>query len=173
MMMLETLEVEIMSRELNTNIKNEIKSATGCKARDISVRTSSSSIRVEIKSPFINIKDVEEVVNKYESISRDEYTGEILCGGNTFVFVSYSDDVFSEVAEDFEEEAEAIIEEVSKMDIDEGKFIREHICLMNDSRRDFVLTDTRDYKRALIYRKNAVKQLAELLFKVENFGFIC
>lgn len=162
-----------MSRELNTKIKNEIKAATGCKARDISVRTSSYSITVKIKNPFINIKDVEKVVNKYESISYDEYSGEILCGGNTFVFVSYDDGCFDEAAKDLEVEAKKIIDEVSKLPVDEGKFIDENICLMNDSwGENFVLHDTKEHERALIYKINAEKSLAEYLFKFRTFGFI-
>jgi len=34
------------------------------------------------------IKEIEKIVGKYESIDRDERTGEILAGGNTYIFVS-------------------------------------------------------------------------------------
>jgi hypothetical protein len=44
---------------------------------------------------------VDELVNEFESYDRDEATGEILSGGNTFVFIkrNYSDKVLKEVEE--------------------------------------------------------------------------
>ena len=44
---------------------------------------------------FPTVEAVEEITSKYESVRYDEYTGEVLCGGNTFVFTnnSWSDEM--------------------------------------------------------------------------------
>lgn len=76
------------SRELKKELKNKFK---GVK---FSVRSGSGSINVGW-TDFPTVEAVQEIANKYESVSYDEYTGEILCGGNTFVFTnnSWSDEM--------------------------------------------------------------------------------
>lgn len=71
------------SRELKKELKNKFK---GVK---FSVRSGSGSINVSW-TDFPTVEAVREITSKYESISYDEYTGEILCGGNTFVFENNS-----------------------------------------------------------------------------------
>lgn len=68
-------------------IKKELKAAgfTG----KISV-TTDSSIRVTLKDYSMSAEAIKIfLASKYERISRCEATGEILSGGNRFVFVSY------------------------------------------------------------------------------------
>lgn len=50
---------------------------------------------------FPTVEAVEEITSKYESVRYDEYTGEVLCGGNTFVFTnnSWSDDMKENIRE--------------------------------------------------------------------------
>nr|DAV45700.1 MAG TPA: Large polyvalent protein associated domain 29 [Caudoviricetes sp.] len=70
-------------------IRKELKEH-GYNNRRVSVRFSGySAIYVTIKELAINKKEIENIAMKYESYSRDERTGEILSGGNTFVFVDY------------------------------------------------------------------------------------
>ena len=82
------------SRELKKELKNKFK---GVK---FSVRSGSSSITVRW-TDFPTVEAVQEIANKYESVRYDEYTGEILCGGNTFVFTenSWSDDMKENIRE--------------------------------------------------------------------------
>ena len=82
------------SRELKKELKNKFK---GVK---FSVRSGSSSITVRW-TDFPTVEAVQEIANKYESVRYDEYTGEILCGGNTFVFTenSWSDDMKKAIKE--------------------------------------------------------------------------
>lgn len=82
------------SRELKKELKNKFK---GVK---FSVRSGSSSITVRW-TDFPTVEAVQEIVNKYESVRYDEYTGEVLCGGNTFVFTenSWSDDMKEAIKE--------------------------------------------------------------------------
>ena len=69
------------SRELKKELRNKFK---GVK---FSVRSGSGSINVSW-TDFPTVEAVQEIANKYESVRYDEYTGEILCGGNTFVFTN-------------------------------------------------------------------------------------
>ena len=82
------------SRELKKELKNKFK---GVK---FSVRSGSGSINVSW-TDFPTVEAVQEIANKYESVRYDEYTGEILCGGNTFVFTenSWSDDMKKAIKE--------------------------------------------------------------------------
>ena len=74
------------------DIKKEIVSKTTLRASDISATTSyggySSSIRIKVKKLY-PLSKIEEIANKYQKIDRDERSGEILSGGNSFVFVEY------------------------------------------------------------------------------------
>ena len=82
------------SRELKKELRNKFK---GVK---FSVRSGSSSITVRW-TDFPTVEAVQEIANKYESVRYDEYTGEILCGGNTFVFAnnSWSDEMKESIKE--------------------------------------------------------------------------
>lgn len=77
-------------------IRAELKAA-GIKRNDVSVRCDYNSIRCEIKSIDVDFATVKKAAYKHQSISRCEYSGEILCGGNTYVNVCYSDVVVDEV----------------------------------------------------------------------------
>ena len=72
-------------------IREELKKA-GFNSRKVSVRKEysgcSSLIEVKVKT-LVSLDEIEKIVKKYETISRDEYTGEVLSGGNTFIKVSY------------------------------------------------------------------------------------
>lgn len=68
-------------------IRNTLKS-NGYSNRQISV-TNDGAIWVTIKDSNIKLEDIENLVKKYEHYYADEATGEILSGGNTFVFVQY------------------------------------------------------------------------------------
>jgi hypothetical protein len=65
----------------------------GWSGRDVSVKTHNysmgSSIRVSIINPAVSFDVVEDIANAHESIDRDQF-GDILSGGNRYVFVSYN-----------------------------------------------------------------------------------
>lgn len=76
--------------ELADMIRQSLKKAGYKVPSQISVRKrSASAYDVEIKSLDIDKDEIEKIVKKFEDIDRDERTGEILSGGNTYVFVSY------------------------------------------------------------------------------------
>ena len=69
-------------------IRKELKEH-GYNNRRVGVRYDGYAIWVTVKEFEIDIKEIENIANKYENYSIDERTGEILQGGNTFVFVDY------------------------------------------------------------------------------------
>lgn len=78
--------------------------AAGYKPSAISVRNPRGAFNVTIKDKAIPLDAIEEIARSFESVSRCHVSGEILSGGNTFVFVQYADTVEKE----FEAIAEAI-----------------------------------------------------------------
>ena len=69
-------------------IRQELKTKLGASSRDISV-TAKDSIRVKIKKEGFSFSDVQEIAEKQENYERCERSGEILQGGNTFVFTDF------------------------------------------------------------------------------------
>ena len=74
-------------------IRTQLKRQHGWNSRQVSVRAKyfsmGSSIDVRINDPAVPIAPVEKIANAHESISRCEYSGEILSGGNRYVSVAY------------------------------------------------------------------------------------
>lgn len=77
-------------------IRAEIKKA-GIPSKSVSVRSHgigfSSAIDVVIKDHSVDIEIIANIANKFKEISRDNYTGEILMGGNTYVDIKYDYEV--------------------------------------------------------------------------------
>ena len=99
------------AKEIAQKIRNEIK-ALGYTAKKVSVRCNScgysDSIRITIKDIAIPEKAIVEIANKYESVRYDEYTGEILEGGNLYIFVEYDYDTVKNAYEPYLEKAEEV-----------------------------------------------------------------
>lgn len=78
--------------ELAIRAAQELKSKLGYNQRQVSIRYKlagySDSLYFTIRDiKNVNINKVEEFANKFKSVDYDEKTGEILAGGNTYVFV--------------------------------------------------------------------------------------
>jgi len=93
-------------------LRNELK-ALGLTSQDVSVRvkpcTYSERMDVIIKNLSIDIKEIERLARKYEKVDRDEITGEILAGGNDYVYVAYDWEVLKKEGENFLPLAEKIL----------------------------------------------------------------
>lgn len=78
------------TKELAVKIRDELKQR-GYNSRKIGVRYEfcgySSVIHVAVKDENIDIEEVRGWLKRYESIDRDERTGEVLQGGNTYISV--------------------------------------------------------------------------------------
>ncbi len=97
----------ISDKEHAQQIRNELKAA-GYKASQFSI-TSKNSISIRIKDLTVNRHEVERIAYGHESISRDERTGDILSGGNRYVFVDFDMDARRAGAEPFKARAAEII----------------------------------------------------------------
>lgn len=74
-------------------IRADLKRA-GIAHKAVSVRMPHhGSVHVTIRDASVSISLVKGIAKREECVRRDEYTGEILCGGNTFVDVEYDEDV--------------------------------------------------------------------------------
>ena len=101
------------NRELGAKIRADLKAA-GIPARAVSVRVSdagySTSVRVNIKDISIDRDVVEKIAYRHKDISYDERSGEILSGGNTYVFVEYDYDMIRNATNQYIEQAQEIID---------------------------------------------------------------
>ena len=74
-------------------IRNRLKAELGLNSRQVSVRSSrGSAIHVTIKVPVAK-SPIEAIAKGAECVRRCEFSGDILSGGNTFVFVEYEEGV--------------------------------------------------------------------------------
>jgi hypothetical protein len=79
-----------MSDNAAQKIRNDLRAA-GYALRAFSIRSSKTgSVTVEIKDASIAKGEITQIACQHEQIRRDEATGEILQGGNTFVSVRYA-----------------------------------------------------------------------------------
>ena len=80
-------------------IRKTLKAKYGWTSRDVSVVSDlysmGSSIRVKIKNPAVPKSAVAAIADTHESVRRCAYSGEILSGGNRFVFVEYADEALA------------------------------------------------------------------------------
>lgn len=95
-------------RTLSNQIIAELKQA-GIPKKSYKIKTDINSINITVTDPYVSLEDVGSVVYKYKSIDYDE-RGEILQGGNTFVFVKYSDNAFDTVIPEYMSDATAAYE---------------------------------------------------------------
>ena len=101
------------NKELGAKIRADLKAA-GIPARAVSVRVSdagySTSVRVNIKDISIDRAVVEKIAYRHRDVSYDERSGEILSGGNTYVWVDYDYDTIRNAREQYMEQAQEIID---------------------------------------------------------------
>jgi hypothetical protein len=82
--------------ERSAAIRKALKATHGWTSKHVSVVTheyaGGSSIRISIKDPAVPLSAVKAIADGHESVRYDHYSGEILSGGNRFVFVDYHHD---------------------------------------------------------------------------------
>jgi hypothetical protein len=94
----------------------EVKSFLKEKGIDTkNIRVSSgSSIEVKLLDPKLDYDLIESLLKEeFESIHRDDATGEILSGGNTFVFLEYDYDLIKEIQEELRPTIRPFLEKCS------------------------------------------------------------
>lgn len=163
----------MFATEKAKEIRKSLK-AQGITAQMVSVTTRDAGyeerIDVKIKCADVDIRKVEEIAHQYQEIDRDERTGEILAGGNTFVFVRYTDDAFDSVTEQFTERAQKLIDEAKNTGL---AVVKDKIYLADNapgsSQEICRLRDERTYDRVTVY---GAANLAKYLYKIENYDHI-
>lgn len=161
------------NRELSQSIRNDLK-AHGYNSRAVGVSVKdcgySTSVYIKIKSPEISRKAVEDIINHLEEIEREERTYEILSGGNTFVFVEYIQDLFVDVRKAYEDRAADIFNRTDARTerISEGLLF---VCMESRKELEKQLVQNKDGERCKMMIDD-VEQLAELLYKFDQFGSI-
>jgi hypothetical protein len=79
-----------MSTTTNTTPVQTLRAAiktAGFNGRKVTVRLDHSTLRVTIRDASAPLSTVKAIADQFSSVRRCEKTGEILCGGNTFVDV--------------------------------------------------------------------------------------
>lgn len=118
------------SKELKQYLKEN-----GIETKNVSIRHSyfgySDGFDVTIKDISIGRKEVEHLLKKYESIDRDEMTGEILAGGNTYVNVDYDYDAINEKLEEYNAKIMGYIEDELNRESEENRqgYLNGSLCL--------------------------------------------
>ena len=77
-------------------LRSALKQA-GFNARRVSVRAQHSTLHVTIRDASVSLARVTEIAGPFEVVRRDQASGEILCGGNTYLEIAYADSVVAPV----------------------------------------------------------------------------
>lgn len=155
------------NREMNASIKNELKLA-GYNLKDFSVSVKdcgySTSIKVTVKNPYVNRKDVESLLLNHQDIDKDSVTGEILEGGNTYLFVEYQYGLFEQVSLEWSSKASELMESTSEITrIFDGLYLQNINGILEIRQRN---------AKDSVIRRCGYKSLCEYLFKFSQFGTI-
>ena len=112
-------DIKEKAKELRAILKKEM----GVNAKQVSVKSSccgySDKLDIKIKDLTVNKNKVEELANTFDKVDRCEASGEILQGGNTYVFVEFDWETVSEAKDEFIGVANEVIEKC-KSDQDIG-----------------------------------------------------
>lgn len=167
------------NKEISQAIRKALKEA-GYTNKDYSIKSRycgySSSFDITIKNPAVRISEVEKIAKKWQSVDYDHATGEILMGGNDYVFVQYAYDVYDDVISELLPMAEKVFnnEKYSGKAIAaiDGKQVHINITGRNES----ILTEFTDTEEAYTYRLNywirSAKDLAIAIWRFKNIGTI-
>lgn len=164
------------NKEINAAIKSELTKA-GYSVKDFRVSVKDSLydgvIRVTIKNPLVRPSDIEKLLNHWESYELDQRNGEILQGGNTYVFVQYDLHAFDNIPEEYTERATAILGNMAHYDGREIATNERGACLhlLQDGTRYRLIEcepGTMAGQSTMFFYD--ASQLAEMLFRFCNNG---
>ena len=148
-------------------VRNQLKAA-GI-AKGVSVRGKyagcEESIRVTIKDPAIDKREVERVARKWEAVETD-HTYDVLAGGNTFVFVDYEYGCFDEVRESYMARALALLAEAARPCHERGRLFPV------DGESGLFMSDKAIRGNGSRLHGGYAPAVAEALYKWERFGTV-
>lgn len=158
------------NKEINAKIKKELKEA-GYSAKDFRVsikdRLYDTAIRVKIKNPEINRLEVENLLCHWEEIDRDQRSGEILAGCNTYLFVEYVDGIFLLPAQEWYATAAGAMKSP-----DEVTRIFDGLYLVNPNHSGRLEIRQQDSREHCGFRVCDLSHLCEFIYKFAKFGTI-
>ena len=100
----------------------------GITSKQVSVKSAycgySDKLSITIKDLTVNKETVEKVAKQFEEYERDERSGEILEGGNTYVFIDFDYQTLRSAAEEMMPKAKEIFSTKSKLEPNECEAIR-------------------------------------------------
>ena len=100
------------SKERSAAIRAELKKL-GYNSKQVSVKSGncgySGYSHLTIKDMAVRIKEVKKAVRAFESVDYDEYSGEILQGGNTYIRVEYDYEALNSATEKKVSEIESLV----------------------------------------------------------------
>lgn len=112
-------------RERSQAVRKELK-GLGLKRHQYSIKSRNcSATTVIIKDLSIDKDTIEKALLKFESISYDNYTGEILQGANIYIFVEYDWKILADATEANKTKAKEIIQssKESHLVLEDGKVL--------------------------------------------------
>lgn len=169
------------NKELSQTIRKELKAA-GFTTKVVSVRVKDSgyntSVRINIKKPFVKISEVEKITRKFEEIDRDERTMEILQGCNVFVLVQYERGVVEEAAKELIPTSEKVLADIEKYSghkiADNGEksvFITHYNgceCTLYEEEKE----ESKKYTYKPTFWIRSAQELAVAMWRFKNLGTI-
>lgn len=150
------------AKNIAKNIRKELKENYGYSNNQVNVKTRDAQvINIIIKDWNVKYKDVEEVAKRNEEYQTDEVTGEILMGGNIFVFVKNHC-----VNPAYVEMGKALFQS-----IEENKEDKEDVCVafVNDNIKVHLLDIGQKNARYIIDTKKERTQ-SSILYSAEQFA---
>lgn len=153
------------AREIKKVLKEQ-----GFNPKDFSVSvrycTYDMAVTVTIKNPYVNKSEVKKILQRFEEIDYDEYTGEILAGGNTYVHVMYDYGIFDEVCREWTATAIGVMRDSNTV----ISIFDDLFYFHNEQGQDEIRQDNEKAHCTLYV--NDLTELSIYLFKFATFGQI-
>jgi len=154
-------------------IRECLKTELGYNAKFVTVKKRHYyALDFTIRDASVNKKHLEKWVKRFESISRCEYSGDILSGGNTFVDVSASEDVKKQWQQKYLSEVTAAFKQLRELD--EGEAVDLGNYTLYRERHDYVKVYGKGTIENLSMHydvNHSVERLAEDLYLLEQPEF--
>lgn len=115
-----------MCKELAKELRSKLKEL-GYNRNMVSVTSDYDSMHITVKAIDVDFKKVAELANSYEKLDRDEMTGEILQGGNTYVYIDYSETLMGSLENKYMSKAQEIFEAIQNSNDLENIFIKDGV----------------------------------------------
>ena len=100
-------------KEKAAEVRKQLKEI-GITSKQVSVKSGycgyDDNLNITIKDLSVNEQTVKDIAEQFEEYERDERSGEILEGGNTYIFIDYDYDARRAAASEMMEQAQKIAE---------------------------------------------------------------